>query len=145
MKLKIPAWRVARPYLIFGAILGVFFYLIPGFAFPPTPAHYFIMGVWLVTTIGYIVIGILTSFYIIEKDGIVQRRFNQVMRFRYEEIVYVDEAYTAKKKTLRFITDTGDIRYLLLDKEGKIHAEIVKHAKLITPEECSRRFPNIKI
>ncbi|HAK05586.1 MAG TPA: hypothetical protein DCM23_02645 [Firmicutes bacterium] len=145
MKLKIPPIRVARPYIIFGLILGVFFYIIPGFAWPPTSSHYFIMTIWLITTLGYIIIGIFTSYYVIEKDGIIQHRFTKSYIFHFEEIVFVDRPYTDKKKTLRFITDTGDIRYLLLDYEAKIYDAVLKHCTLLSEQDFKVRFPNIKI
>jgi len=145
MKVTVAPWRLIRVYLILGLFFGIFFYLIPGFAFPPTQTHWFIMGVWFVTTLIYILVGIFTNYYKIEKDGILQHRFTKNYFFRYDEIIYVDEEYTKKHKTLRFVTNQGQLQFLLLDKNELIYAEVKKKCDLINEEEMNRRFPRLKI
>ena len=145
MKLKIPAHRTIRLYIIIGLILGIFFYMIPGLTFPPTPTHYLIMGIWLVTTIIYAIIGVFTNYYILDKNGIIQHRFNKDYLFRYEDIIYIDHNYTKRKKTLRFITRFGDVRYMLLDKDEAIYEAAKKRVKEISTDEFKQLFPRIRI
>ncbi len=145
MKLKIPAWRIIRLYLIMGLILGFFFYLIPGWAFPPTPTHYFVMGVWFVTTVAYATAGVFTNYYIIDKDGIIQHRFTKDYMFRFDDVIYIDHRHTIRHKTLRFVTRYGDLRYLLLDRDAQIYEAMKKRCKTLPDDEFKKLFPRIKI
>lgn len=145
MKLVIPAWRTIRLYLVFGLVLAIFFYMIPGLTFPPTSAHYIIISIWTLTTIVYTFIGVKTNYYIIEKNGILHHRFNKEFIHNYSDIVYIDEEYTLKHKTLRFVTKTGQIYYLLFDRDGKIYQLVKKHASLLNEDEFKSRYSHIKL
>jgi len=145
MKLKIPAWRTIRLYLLFGLVLSVFFYMIPGLTFPPTPAHYIILAAWALTTFIYALIGVKTNYYVIEKQGIVHHRFNKDYLYAYKDIVFIDEAYSSKHKTMRFVTKSEHVYYLLFDREGKIFDLALKHCELLSLEDFSKRYSHIKL
>jgi len=145
MKLRVSAWRLIKVYLVMGLVFGVVFYSIPGFVFPPTRDHYIIMGIFLATTLVYVVISILTNYYIVENGGIFQKRFTKSLFFKFDEIIYVDHEYTIKRKTLRFVTDRGQLQFLLLDKDGAIYEAVKKNCTLIDEDELNRRFPRPKI
>ncbi|HOJ45408.1 MAG TPA: hypothetical protein PK340_05215 [Bacilli bacterium] len=145
MKLKIPAWRTIRLYLAFGLVLSVFFYMIPGFTFPPTPAHYIILGAWMLTTAIYALIGVKTNYYVIEKHGIVHHRFNKDYMYAYKDIIYIDEPYSARHKTMRFVTKSEHVYYLMFDHDGKIFDLAKQHADLLSSQDFSNRYPHIKL
>ncbi len=134
-----------RLYIILALFLGIFFYLIPGWAFPPTTTHWFIMGVWLVTSIAYATIGVFTNYYILEKDGVVQHRFNKDLFYRFDDVIFIDHKYTKRTKTLRFVTRYGHLRYLILDKEGRIYEAMRDHCQLLKDADFKQLFPRIKI
>ena len=145
MKLKIPAWRTIRLYLLFGLVLSLFFYMIPGLTFPPTPAHYIILAAWALTTFIYAFIGVKTNYYVIEKQGIIHHRFNKDYMYAYKDIIFVDEAYSHKHKTLRFVTKSEHVYYLLFDREGKLYDLVKQHADSLSPQDFSNRYPHIKL
>lgn len=86
------------------------------------------------------------NFYEITNSEIKHHRYNNILIYKYDEILYIDEVYTKKHKTVLFYTNLGDARYLILDKEEKIYSALEKNCKnLISREEFQAKFPNVKL
>jgi hypothetical protein len=146
MKVQIATWRVIKTYLILGLIIGVLFYAIPGFVWPPTITHYFIIGLWLVSTVIYIVLSLTKSYYLIEDKKIVQQRYNKQFVYRFDEIIFIDEAWSSRHKTARFVTSHGHLIYLPFDKQGRIYQAMLNRCNnVITLEDVKSRFPHLKL
>lgn len=146
MKVKISPWRVIGTYGIVALITGAVFYTIPGLTFPPTLSHYVIMGAWLISTVIFIILSLKNNYYIIEKYRLVYHRLNKDMFYEYKSILYVDEVWSKKNKTLLFYTDLGHARYLPFDRDGMIYEKVMQRAKnLLSKEEYQARFPKVKM
>ena len=63
-----------------------------------------------------------------------------------KDILYVDEEYSKKHKTLCFYLDNGAVRYLVFDKKGLILEHVLAKANnRIGREEFQARFPNTRL
>jgi hypothetical protein len=144
MKLRISTVRVIIIYFFLGLVTGLLFYGIPGYIWPPTEMHYFIMAVWLISTISYLIASLTSNYYLIQKDGLLHHRFNKEMFYAFKDILFIDEDYSKRYKTIRFITSMGHVRYLPFDKSGQIYSAFLeKCPNLLTREELKTRFPTL--
>ena len=88
----------------------------------------------------------LKNYYVITKEAIVHHRIYDELYYNYKDILYIDEEYTHKKKTLLFYTKKGDQRFLVLDKENKIYDAMKANCKnLISREEFHNKFPKVRL
>lgn len=72
-------------------------------------------------------------------------RVGKPLLYKYKEVVYIDRAYSEKHKTVAFMMNSGAVRYLTFDKEGKIYDEMIKKCKnVLSDEEFHERYKNIK-
>lgn len=86
------------------------------------------------------------NYYQITNSSLVHTRFNKEYVYDYNNILYIDEEYTNKHKTLLFYTNKGDSRFLILDKDEIILKTLKKKCKnLMTKEEYHTKFPNVKL
>ena len=68
------------------------------------------------------------------------------MYYYYNDVVYIDEAQTEKRRVLCFATNKGHARYLPFDKYGEIYKAFKnKCHNLLSQEEFRIRYPNIKL
>ena len=146
MKVQISRWRVIGTYSVVALLIGIVFYTIPGITFPPTIAHYVVMGAWLISTIIFIILSLKTTYYILDKNRIIYHRLNKDLFYDYRSILYIDHDWSKKHKTLLFYTDLGHARYLPFDQQGLLYEKVCAKAKnLISKEEYLTRFPKVKM
>ena len=73
-------------------------------------------------------------------------RFTKELVYEFNDILYIDEEYTKKHKTLLFYTNKGDSRFLILDKENIIYTTLLNKCKnLLTRDQFHTKFPNVKL
>ena len=83
-------------------------------------------------------------YYEVTNKEVIVKRLGKLLHYRFNEILYIDEEQSRKKKTVTFVTSRGDAVYLTYDKEGKLIEILLKECKnLITLDELKARFPNI--
>ena len=69
----------------------------------------------------------------------------KITEYTFNSIIYIDEAFAASKKMLRFYTKDGKEHVLMFDKEGILYQTALEKCPLISVEEFKRRFPNVKM
>lgn len=83
-------------------------------------------------------------YYEVANKEVIVKRLGKLLHYRFNEILYIDEEQSRKKKTVTFVTSRGDAVYLTYDKEGKLIEILLKECKnLITLDELKAKFPNI--
>ncbi|MCX5775035.1 MAG: hypothetical protein NTV44_01545 [Firmicutes bacterium] len=146
MKLHIPAWRVIKTYLLIGLVVLVVFNVSVGLAWPPSNANYFVTVVWFLSTLLFVILSLTQDYYILEGRNLIQHRFNKEKVFDCNDILFVNEAWSKKNKTLNFYDKFGIVHYLPFDKQGKIYEHVLaKGDNLMSKEEFQERFPNVKL
>ena len=86
------------------------------------------------------------NYYEIIKCGIVHHKLGQETSYDFDHVIYINDEYTIKHKTLLFYNERGKELFLTLDKEGKLYEIFKKECKkLISKEEFHEKFPKIKL
>lgn len=146
MRIKPNPFKVVKVYLAFYLAASIVFYLAAGFTFPPLLAHYIVLGLFTILTIGFILFAIFNSYYEFGKGYLLHVNASKKMYYEFNSILYIDLEWSLKHKTLLFYTDKGHARYLPFDKNNVLIKTVVaKTNKLITKEEYKKRFPKTKM
>ncbi len=151
MKVRVPAWRmllILFAVIIFGAAM-IFAFTFNQFLKPITEwgwQPYTIIGVWLATSIFLIVAALLTSYYEVNKKYVVVHKGTKTLVYNYSDVVYIDEEYSVKKKTIAFYTRQGHSRYLMFDSKGILYKVMLANCKnRLSKEEFKEKYPQVKL
>ena len=105
-----------------------------------------IIILYVVTSIGMLVLSLVRNFYVIESKYLVQVRAFKEAYYHYNDVVYIDKEQSEKKRTLVFYTNKGHVRYLAFDRNGEIYQAMLKKCNnLLSKEEFKKRYPNVKM
>ena len=105
-----------------------------------------IIILYVLTSIGMLVLSLVRNFYVIENKYLVQVRAFKEAYYHYNDVVYIDKEQSEKKRTLVFYTNKGHVKYLPFDRNGEIYKAMLKKCNnLIDKEEFKKRHPNVKI
>lgn len=105
-----------------------------------------IIILYVLTSIGMLVLSLVRNFYVIENKYLVQVRAFKESYYHYNDVVYIDKEQSEKKRTLVFYTNKGHVRYLAFDRNGEIYQVMLKKCNnLLSKEEFKKRYPNVKM
>ncbi len=105
-----------------------------------------IIILYVLTSIGMLVLSLVRNFYVIENKYLVQVRAFKEAYYHYNDVVYIDKEQSEKKRTLVFYTNKGHVRYLPFDRNGEIYQAMLKKCNnLLSKEEFKKRYPNVKM
>ena len=105
-----------------------------------------VICVYVFISIFMLVLSLTRNFYVVQGKNLLVVKGTRMMNYEFNNVVYIDEATSRRKKTVYFCTDKGVVRYLPFDKEGKILDVMLSKCKnLLDLDEFRRRFPNAKI
>lgn len=106
---------------------------------------YCVIAIWLALSIIYLILSLKANYYVLEDKYVCVHRFKKEMYYYFKDVVYIDEIYSKKHKTIRFVTNRGDIRYLTFDKENKLYPIFLKKCKnILNYDELMIKYPNLK-
>lgn len=105
-----------------------------------------IIILYVLTSVGMLLLSLLRNFYVIESKYLVQVRAFKEAYYHYNDVVYIDKEQAEKKRTLAFYTNKGHVKYLPFDRNGEIYKAMLKKCNnLLDKEEFKKRYPNVKI
>ena len=105
-----------------------------------------IIILYVLTSIGMLVLSLVRNFYVIENKYLVQVRAFKEAYYHYNDVVYIDKEQAEKKRTLAFYTNKGHVKYLPFDRNGEIYKAMLKKCNnLLDKEEFKKRYPDVKI
>ena len=105
-----------------------------------------IIALFVLTSVGMLLLALLRNFYVIESKYLVQVRAWKEAYFHYNDVVYIDKEQAEKKRTLAFYTNKGHVKYLPFDRNGEIYQAMLKRCNnLIDKETFKKRHPDVKI
>ena len=105
-----------------------------------------IIILYVLTSIGMLVLSLVRNFYVIENKYLVQVRAFKEAYYHYNDVVYIDKRQAEKKRTLAFYTNKGHVKYLPFDRNGEIYKAMLKKCNnLLDKEEFKKRYPDVKI
>lgn len=127
-------------------IVLIIFYLIVGVTFPPTLTHYLISSGWTLLTIFYLIYGYKNSYYELTKHELIHTKGGTRLIYPFKDIVYIDETYSDRKLSMRFVTRKGDERYLTHDPKRVVYHELKKRVtNPLSKAEFSKAYPKLKL
>lgn len=105
-----------------------------------------IIAIYVSISVFMLVLSLTRNFYVIESKYLVVVKGTKEMQYFYNDVVYIDNEQSEKRKVLCFFTNKGHARYLPFDKEGKIYKTFCnKCHNLLSKEEFMMRYPNNKL
>ena len=105
-----------------------------------------IIALFVLTSVGMLLLALLRNFYVIESKYLVQVRAWKEAYFHYNDVVYIDKEQAEKKRTLAFYTNKGHVKYLPFDRNEEIYQAMLKRCNnLIDKETFKKRHPDVKI
>ena len=149
--------RLIKTFILYAIVLLVLIYGIFSSRFAwaykndGNESSYIIQDV--IVIIIYMILAIVSLFilfkenyYVILNDGFVHHRWVKDLKIRFNEILYIDEEYTKKNKTILFYTDKGSSFFMILDDEDKLYNLIKEKSKnLMSKEQYHKKFPKISL
>ena len=79
-----------------------------------------VVGAWFVAFIILLIVLIKRNYYVITKTGIIHYQFISSITYDFNNVIFIDEKYTLKHKTLLFDNNKGKALYLVLDKNMEL-------------------------
>ena len=133
-------------FFVFEAIFYISFQFQNGFHFFPFEISFYLYTpILLVLSVIFCYFSITRTYYLIDKDKITHYRNGKVFEYHFRDIVFIDEKWSSKHKTMLFFMNDGRAKYLAFDKEGIIYQYALEYSHLLSEEEFAERFPNVKL
>ena len=125
--------------LIFGSCFRFFLNLPWGWQ------AYTLLSFWLVSSIVFFVLSLTQNYYVINKKNLVVHRFIKEIIYDYNNVVYINEELSVKKKMVCFYTKQGKTHFLTFDEKGLIYETMLKKcANRISKEEFEAKYQDVK-
>ena len=148
-KLRVNPWRIILIFLLTFVVFEVIFYLsfqgANGGFWPLDNSFYYYTPVLFVATGIFCYISLTQTYYEINGPTFIHSKMGKVYEYTFNNIIYIDEEFSLKKKMMRFFTKEGKEHLLIFDKNAVIYQTALKKCPLISKEEFERRFPNVKM
>ena len=105
-----------------------------------------VIGVWFALSIVLAIILFRKNYYEITKTTFIHHRFGNTINYDFNRILYIDEDYSIKHKTLLFYTNDGKGHFIAFDKKGDI-LPLIKNSchHLMERDEFKFKFPKAKL
>lgn len=149
MKIKMSTSRLTLLFLGCYLFLGVslFFIMFGIFVLQSWNAlQPIIIALYLISGIVFYLLAIKNCYFVANKGDFEVHKFSKVTVFSYKDILFLDEEQYFKKGRIALFTYRKDTFYFPKDKDQTLFNLIKKNGKnLLTKEEFSLRFPNVKL
>ncbi len=158
MKLRISSMRMTWTFiiaaiLVAAIIFGIFFSYF--WTWPWTSENidhpnswwvpYMLIAIWAALTIFFYILTLTSNYYLVSKSEVVSVRFRRKTHYRFDNIIYIDEKASKKRKMVCFFTKDGYRKYLTFDRKGKLYTIMIKNCKnLVSEEQFRNDYPNVK-
>lgn len=132
-------------FFVFEAIFYFTFQGVNGYLWPFDNSFYFYTPILFGLAILLCVLSITQTYYMVDRSSITHVKMGRVFRYNFSDIIYINEKWSEKHKTLLFYLKDGKDRYLAFDKDAIIYEYALEYSHLISEEEFRERFPKAKL
>lgn len=146
-KLRISSKRIIIIFIVLFLVFEAIFY----FSFqhdnfwPLEISFYFYTPLLALSSAFFCYISITKTYYVVDKQFVHHYKMGKEFRYRWSDIIYIDEEWSKKHKMLLFYENDGRAKYLAFDKKGVIWEYALKYSHLISREEFLERFSKVKL
>lgn len=91
------------------------------------------------------IISIKNTYYILNDSRVIHVRLGKEVSYEWSHIVYINEEWSQKHKTLDFFLESGKECFLAFDKDGKLYEHALRNCRLLEQEEFLRRYTKNKL
>lgn len=91
------------------------------------------------------IMSIKNTYYILNDSRVVHVRMGKEVSYEWSHIVYINEEWSQKHKTLDFFLESGKECFLSFDKEGKLYEYALRNCRLLELEDFQRRYSKNKL
>ena len=149
-KLKVNPWRIIAIFAITYVVFELIFYFsfqgaVNGKLWPLDKSFFYYTPILLVATAIFCYISLTQTYYEINGAVFTHSKMGKVVEYTFNNIIYIDQEFSEKKKMMRFFTKDGKEHLLIFDKNAELYKTALKKCPLISLEEFQRRFPNKKM
>ena len=150
-------WRLIWRFLIVFAVLMLIFFLMSFnlFITRDEEGHlvlrqweaiqYIFVFLLVALGVGTFIPSITSSYYLIENDCFIFKKYGKTYEFKYENIEFIDIELSKKKNQVIFYSKIGKMQYLLNDKEGVLLDTVIKKCpNTLSVEEFREKHPEEK-
>ena len=119
-KLVVNPWRIIKIFAVAFLIFEVIFYFSfqgrNGTFWPLDSSFYFYTPALLAASIIFAAISLTQTYYQINGPVFIHSKMGKVVEYTFNNIIYIDEEFSEKKKMMRFFTKEGREHLLVFDK-----------------------------
>ena len=148
-KLTVNPWRVIKIFLLTFVVFELIFYFsfqgANGKLWPLDNSFYYYTPLLFVATAIFCGISITQTYYTIDGATFSHSKMGKVVEYTFNNIIYIDEEFSERKKMMRFFTRDGREHLLIFDKNRVLYKTALKKCPLISREDFIRRYPNVKM
>ena len=149
-KLKVNPWRIIAIFAVTYVVFELIFYFsfqgaVNGRFWPLDKSFFYYTPILLVATAIFCYISLTQTYYEINGAVFTHSKMGKVVEYTFNNIIYIDQEFSEKKKMMRFFTKDGKEHLLIFDKNAELYKTALKKCPLISLEEFQRRFPNKKM
>ena len=149
-KLKVNPWRIIAIFAVTYVVFELIFYFsfqgaVNGKLWPLDKSFFYYTPILLVATAIFCYISLTQTYYEINGAVFTHSKMGKVVEYTFNNIIYIDQEFSEKKKMMRFFTKDGKEHLLIFDKNAELYKTALKKCPLISLEEFQRRFPNKKM
>ncbi|MDY4848781.1 MAG: hypothetical protein SO176_00750 [Bacilli bacterium] len=107
---------------------------------------YAIIAIWVVLSSIFAFFTFFRNYYEVNKRYVIVHRGFRQLIYYYNDVVYIDEEKSTRKKMIHFYTNKGHTRYITFDKNQILYKTMLSNCKnRLTKEEFERRYPKVKL
>lgn len=85
------------------------------------------------------------TYYILNNQRVIHVRLGKEVSYEWSHIVYINQEWSEKHKTLDFFLESGKECFLAFDKEGKLYEYALRNCRLLEQEEFRVRYTKNKL
>ena len=91
------------------------------------------------------ILSIKNTYYILNDVRVIHVRLGKEVSYEWSHIVYIDQEWSEKHKTLDFFLESGKECFLSFDKEGQLYEYALRNCRLMDLEDFQIRYTKNKL
>ena len=138
-KLTVNPWRIIKIFAIAFLVFEVIFYAsfqgANGAFWPLDNSFYYYTPILFVASGIFCYISLTQTYYEINGPVFIHSKMGKIVEYTFNNIIYIDEEFSEKKKMMKFYTKEGKEHLLIFDKKEVLYQTALKKCALISKEE----------